>query len=45
VDGRRRKYYQITHLGRETLGEQTVEWKRFLEELGALLGAKEMWTE
>lgn len=40
VDGRRRKYYQLTRLGREVLGEQTAEWKRFLEELNGLLGAE-----
>lgn len=37
VDGRRRKYYALTPSGRKALGEQTTEWKRFIEELYALL--------
>ncbi len=45
VDGRRRKYYALTKLGREVLGEQAAEWKTFLEQLHALLGANELWTE
>lgn len=45
VDGRRRKYYTLTPLGREVLGEQAAEWKTFLEQLRALLGANEVWSE
>ena len=45
VDGRRRKYYALTSLGREVLGKQANEWKRFLEELHAVLRANEVWTE
>lgn len=39
VDGRRRKYYQLTHLGKETLNEQTAEWRLFFEQLKGMLGA------
>jgi DNA-binding PadR family transcriptional regulator len=39
VDGRRRKYYAVTRLGSEVLGEQAAEWRTFLEQLYALLGA------
>ncbi len=39
VDGRRRKYYAITKVGGEILGEQAAEWKTFLEQLYALMGA------
>jgi PadR family transcriptional regulator, regulatory protein PadR len=42
VDGRRRKYYALTSLGKEVLGEQATEWKTFLEQLGAILGANEL---
>jgi PadR family transcriptional regulator, regulatory protein PadR len=45
VDGRRRKYYQLTHLGQEVLGEQEAEWKRFLEQFNVMLGANEVWTD
>jgi PadR family transcriptional regulator PadR len=45
VDGRRRKYYALTAAGREVLGKQASEWKRFLEELQALLRANQVWTE
>ena len=38
VDGRRRKYYSLTRLGKKVLGEQAEEWKLFLEQLHALLG-------
>jgi PadR family transcriptional regulator PadR len=41
VEGRRRKYYAVTKLGGEVLGEQAAEWKTFLEQLYALLGANE----
>jgi PadR family transcriptional regulator, regulatory protein PadR len=37
VDGRRRKYYALTRLGRKVLGEQAAEWKTFLEQLHTLL--------
>jgi PadR family transcriptional regulator, regulatory protein PadR len=45
VEGRRRKYYQITRLGRQMMGEQEAEWVRFLEQLKAMMGASEGWTE
>jgi PadR family transcriptional regulator PadR len=45
VDGRKRKYYLLTPLGQEMLGEQTAEWMKFTEQLHALLGAKELWTK
>ena len=45
VDGRRRKYYQLTHLGSKMLEEQAVEWKRFLEQFNIMLGANESWTD
>jgi PadR family transcriptional regulator PadR len=45
VDGRRRKYYALTRLGLEILGEQTAEWKAFLEQLRALLGTNELGPE
>ena len=41
VDGRRRKYYALTSLGQEVLGEQASEWKTFLEQLGLILGSNE----
>jgi len=41
VDGRRRKYYAVTKLGEEVLGEQAAEWRTFLDQLYALLGANE----
>ena len=37
VDGRRRKYYQITEAGREALSRQTAEWRTFTERLMHLL--------
>lgn len=45
VDGRRRKYYRLTGLGKEMLEEQAVEWKRFLEQFNVMLGADELWTD
>jgi PadR family transcriptional regulator, regulatory protein PadR len=45
VDGRRRKYYRITPLGREVLGEQAKEWKTFLDKFHALLIENKVWTE
>jgi PadR family transcriptional regulator PadR len=44
IDGRRRKYYALTPLGREALGEQSAEWKTFLEQLHALLRINEQWS-
>jgi PadR family transcriptional regulator PadR len=41
VDGRRRKYYAVTKLGSEVLGEQAAEWRTFLDQLYSLLGATE----
>ena len=45
VEGRRRKYYTLTPLGRQVLGKQAAEWKTFLEELHALLRTNELWTK
>ena len=45
VDGRKRKYYLLTPLGQKKLNEQAVEWMNFIEQLRALLGAKELWTK
>jgi DNA-binding PadR family transcriptional regulator len=45
VDGRRRKYYQLTSLGQNVLEKQAAEWKTFLEELGAVLGASKVWAK
>lgn len=39
VGGRRRKYYSLTALGREMLGEQAAEWNIFVEKLEAFLRA------
>ncbi len=44
VDGRRRKYYTLTKAGRVELGEQSAEWKTFLEQLHLLLQANDQWT-
>ena len=45
VDGRKRKYYLLTPLGQKKLNEQAAEWMNFIEQLRALLGAKELWTK
>lgn len=45
VDGRRRKYYQLTRLGKEMMDKQAVEWKRFFEQFRIMLGADEVWTD
>lgn len=45
VEGRKRKYYLLTPLGQKKLNEQAAEWMNFLEQLRALLGAKELWTK
>lgn len=37
VEGRRRKYYGLTAVGREMLGEQAAEWNTFFERLQAIL--------
>lgn len=44
VEGRRRKYYSLTSLGRDVLEKQASEWKRFLEEMHAVLRANEVWA-
>lgn len=44
VDGRRRKYYALTSSGREALNDQETEWRTFLEQLSALMGANGQWT-
>lgn len=45
VEGRRRKYYSLTPLGKEMLGEQAAEWNVFVEKLQAFLRANGLWTE
>jgi DNA-binding PadR family transcriptional regulator len=45
VDGRRRKYYALTPLGREVLGEKAAEWETFLYELHAMLRINRQWTK
>jgi DNA-binding PadR family transcriptional regulator len=45
VGGRRRKYYSLTSLGKDALGEQAAEWKTFVDALHALLRGNELWTE
>jgi DNA-binding PadR family transcriptional regulator len=45
VGGRRRKYYNLTLLGQEVLGEQAAEWKTFVNELQALLRGHELWAK
>lgn len=45
VEGRKRKYYLLTSLGQKKLNEEAAEWMNFLEQLRALLGAKELWTK
>ena len=45
VEGRRRKYYSVTALGRDVLGEQAAEWNVFLEKLQAFLRANDLWTD
>jgi len=44
VDGRRRKYYELTRSGKAELGEQAAEWQMFLDQLHGLLGGRELWT-
>jgi len=38
-NNRRAKYYQLTALGRERLGEETVKWERMAGIIGTILGA------
>jgi DNA-binding PadR family transcriptional regulator len=45
VEGRRRKYYSLTPLGREMLGQQAAEWTAFFEELRGFLQARGLWTK
>ena len=35
--GRRRKYYSITALGQEALGEQREEWRAFMNQMQEML--------
>lgn len=37
-DGRRRKYYRVTALGRKTLAARRVEWQTFAEGVRGVLG-------
>jgi DNA-binding PadR family transcriptional regulator len=45
IGGRRRKYYSLTPLGKDVLGEQAAEWKTFVDALHALMRGNELWTE
>ncbi len=45
VEGRRRKYYRLTRLGQEMMGEQEAEWKRFFARFIEMVGASEEWTD
>jgi PadR family transcriptional regulator, regulatory protein PadR len=45
VDGRPRKYYSLTSLGKKVLREQAAEWKTFLEELDSVLIKNNLWTK
>jgi DNA-binding PadR family transcriptional regulator len=36
--GRRRRVYRLTRRGRESLGEQEAEWRRFAAAVEAVLG-------
>jgi len=45
VGGRRRKYYALTALGMEVLGEQAAEWKSFVSAMQALLRGNELWAK
>ncbi|MFK7696113.1 PadR family transcriptional regulator [Paenibacillus sp. HJGM_3] len=38
VEGRKRKYYVITELGRRKLGEKKQEWTRFSRAVNQVLG-------
>jgi transcriptional regulator len=38
-NNRRAKYYQLTALGRERLGEETVKWERMAGIIGTILSA------
>ena len=38
-EARRRKYYAITDKGRQVLGEQSAEWRAFIETLLSMLDA------
>jgi PadR family transcriptional regulator PadR len=42
---RRRKYYTITARGREILGEQSAEWRAFIEQLQSVLADLDMGGE
>lgn len=39
VDGRRRKYYAITHKGKTALEEKTAEWNTFSKAVNAIVTA------
>ena len=43
--GRNRRYYQITKLGKEKLSEYLEEWKNYKEKVDLILGGKKKWTE
>jgi PadR family transcriptional regulator, regulatory protein PadR len=45
VEGRPRKYYTITALGRKILREQAKEWLSFLDAIHAMLKSDHLWTK
>jgi PadR family transcriptional regulator, regulatory protein PadR len=45
VDGRPRKYYTLTPLGRKILREQAAEWLTFLDAIHSLLKGNHLWTK
>jgi DNA-binding PadR family transcriptional regulator len=38
ADGRRRKYYRLTAVGKRTLAEKKAEWERFAKGVSGVLG-------
>ncbi len=40
VDGRRRKYYELTVQGQKVLNEKREEWKQFSSAIDRILGAQ-----
>jgi PadR family transcriptional regulator, regulatory protein PadR len=45
VEGRPRKYYTITALGRKILRAQAKEWLSFLDAIHAMLKSDHLWTK
>jgi PadR family transcriptional regulator, regulatory protein PadR len=45
VEGRPRKYYTLTALGRKILSEQAAEWLSFLDAIHAMIKSDHLWTK